>query len=445
MLLNGCVSTLHDEVTALPSGSYETVTASADKIPAETQNANDLQNAEQSKQTGQLSIQSSLSVEEANAIEDQLVADVDTSSLTGNYPVVDTGTTAFYSNNSIINEPGVGESFYGQDAHYETNEASYTDNGDGTVTDNVTGLMWQQDPGEKMTWTQAVEMLEDFELAGYTDWRLPTIKELYSLIDFSGVTEEIPYINTDYFVFNYGDVTGERVIDSQYVTSTIYESDTMNGNTTMFGVNFADGRIKGYPIDKEFYVMLVRGDETYGLNNFVDNGDGTVTDLSTGLMWMTYDSGYFEEDGAMDWDDALSWAENLEYAGYDDWKLPDAKELQSIVDYSRSPNTTDSAAIDPLFYVTEIETINGATGYPYYWTSTTHLDGKVMGENAVYIAFGEALGEMNGIIMDVHGAGAQRSDPKTGDEAEYPMSGKGPQGDVRVVFNYVRAVRVIDE
>ena len=246
---------------------------------------------------------------------------------------MDTGVTAFYSNDAVIREPDEGDPFYGQDATYQENAFSYTDNGDGTVTDNVTGLMWQQDPGEKMTWPEAVEMVETFELAGYTDWRLPTIQELYSLIDFSGQTDVSPYINMDYFVFNYGDVTGERSIDSQYATSTIYESDTMTHNTTMFGVNFADGRIKGYPIDKTFYVMLVRGNDTYGLNNFVDNGDGTITDLSTGLMWMTVDSGFLEEDGAMDWEAALSWAETLDYAGYTDWKLPNAKELQSIVDY----------------------------------------------------------------------------------------------------------------
>ena len=390
-------------------------------------------------------LHSSLTVAEANAIEATLVADVDTSTLSGNYPIVDTGETAFYSNDSVIREPDEGDRFYGQDATYSGNQPSYTDNGDGTVTDNVTGLMWQQDPGEKMTWAEAVEMLDSFELAGYTDWRLPTIKELYSLIDFSGKTNQTPFIDTDYFMFSYGDVTGERSIDSQYATSTIYESDTMGGQTTMFGVNFADGRIKGYPINKEFYVMLVRGNETYGLNNFVDNGDGTITDLSTGLMWMMYDSGYLEENGAMDWEDALDWAETLDYAGYTDWKLPNAKELQSIVDYTRSPDTTNSAAIDPLFQATEIETILGTAGYAYYWTSTTHLDGKDPEAWAVYVSFGEALGEMNGDISDVHGAGSQKSDPKTGSEADTPYANEqAPQGDVISVYNLVRAVRVID-
>ena len=189
----------------------------------------------------------------------------------------------------------------------------------------------------------------------------------------------------------------------------------------------------------------MRGNEAYGLNNFVDNGDGTITDLSTGLMWMTYDSGYLEEDGAMDWDDALAWAETLDYGGYSDWKLPSAKELQSIVDYTRCPDTTQSAAIDPLFQATVIEMLDGSPGYAYYWTSTTHLDGRIPQESAVYISFGEAQGVMHDTLMDVHGAGAQRSDHKTGAEADFPSAIEyAPQGDVAYVYNLVRAVRVIN-
>ena len=69
-----------------------------------------------------------------------------------------------------------------------------------------------------------------------------------------------------------------------------------------------------------------------------------------------------------------------------------------------------------------------------------------MAGNAVYIAFGEALGWMkfrtgnNSTLMDVHGAGAQRSDPKTGNASDYPQ-GHGPQGDVIRITNYVRCVR----
>ena len=83
--------------------------------------------------------------------------------------------------------------------------------------------------------------------------------------------------------------------------------------------------------------------------------------------------------------------------------------------------------------------------YPYFWSSTTHLDGP---HNwGVYVAFGKAWGHMeqppgsgNYNLLNVHGAGAQRSDPKDGDPANWP-NGNGPQGDVVRIFNYVRCVR----
>jgi hypothetical protein len=370
------------------------------------------------------------------------------------YVIVDTGQEQCYDDSREISCPQPGESFYGQDAQYQGNQPSYTDHGDGTITDNVTGLMWQQDPGEKMTHAEATTGADSFDLAGYDDWRLPTIKELYSLILFSGTdpsgpesTNPVPFIDTDYFVFEYGDTsTGERIIDSQFVSSTKYVSTTMGGNDTVFGVNFADGRIKGYPTNpmpnqpegKEFFVLYVRGNLDYGQNLFADNSDGTITDTATGLMWSQADSGE-----GMDWEDALAWVQqkNAEhYLGYSDWRLPNAKELQSIVDYTRSPDTTNSAAIDPLFTVSEIVNEAGDKDYPFYWTGTTHVKSNGMGDSAVYISFGRALGYMNNAWLDVHGAGAQRSDPKAGDTDDYP-SYFGPQGDVRRLFNYVRCVR----
>ncbi|MFC1507351.1 DUF1566 domain-containing protein [Thermoproteota archaeon] len=382
------------------------------------------------------------------------------------YIVIDTGQTAFYDNSNEILPPDLGESFYGQDAQYGGVQPVYQDNGDGTVTDLNTGLMWQQDPGGKMTWEEAVSGADTFTLAGYDDWRLPTIKELYSLILFSGtdpssfesVGDAVPFIDTYYFNFEYGDPsTGERVIDSQYISSTAYVSTTMQGDETAFGVNFADGRIKGYgtgPMsgqtqDKEFFVLYVRGNINYGSNNFGDNGDGTITDLTTGFMWMRDDSGFFNigDNGALNWEQAFDWAENLEYAGYSDWRLPNAKELHSIVDYAHSPATTSSAAIDPIFKCTSIIDEGGETNYPFYWTSTTHLHSQIGGSNAAYISFGEALGYMetppnsgNYQLLDVHGAGAQRSDPKEGNPADYPY-GRGPQGDVIRIYNHVRCVR----
>jgi hypothetical protein len=394
------------------------------------------------------------SYDSMNTLLDRLISG-ETGNL-GDWRVVDTGQTAFYNNSGEITQPALGEDFYGQDAHYVGPQPSYRDNGDGTITDLVTGLMWQKTPDlvNQSTFTEAVTNAYTIDLAGHTDWRLPSLKELYSLIDFRGhiwrtVEESTPYIDTNYFDFVYGDVTaGERIIDAQYWSSTSYVGTTMNNDPTIFGVNFADGRIKGYPFmsprgEPTNFVRYVRGNTDYGKNNFVDNGDGTVTDIATNLMWQQADSGV-----GYNWRQALTYAEALDLAGYDDWRLPNAKELQSIVDYKRAPDALHAVqvgpAIDPVFQITNIGTSQDPD-YPYFWSGTTHLDGP---HNwGVYVTFGEAWGYMeqppgsgNYNLLNVHGAGAQRSDPKDGDPADWP-NGNGPQGDMVRIFNYVRCVR----
>jgi hypothetical protein len=391
------------------------------------------------------------------------------------YKIVDTGQIKYYNNSTEITAPLPGQSFYGQDANYAGNMPSYIDNGDGTITDLVTGLMWQKTTdrngdgtinfSDKLTYYQAVDSAATCNTGGYLDWRLPTIKEQYSLAMFSGAEPNpqatsqgtaVPYINTAYFGFGYGDLSVERIIDAQYATSTIYVSTTMgtSNNRTMFGFNFADGRIKGYPTDsvadfqppysvwqKKYYVQYVRGNTACGMNQLIDNGDGTITDNATGLMWMKSDNGV----GIL-WENALSYAEGFEYAGYTDWRLPDAKELQSIIDYSRSPATTGSAAIDPLFNCTQITNEAGNPDYPSYWSGTTFSSlTPTNGTWAVYVCFGRAMGYISGLggWIDVHGAGAQRSDPKVGNPNDYPY-GHGPQGDAVRIYSHVRLVRNAD-
>jgi hypothetical protein len=371
------------------------------------------------------------------------------------YPVVDTGQERCYDARQEIRYPAPGRPFHGQDAQYAGNAPRYEDHGDGTVTDRVTGLMWQQDPGAKKC-----------RLAGHTDWRFPTIKELYSLILFSGADPDprtagtagqTPFLDTRYFRFSYGDpAKGERIIDSQFMSATRYRSTTMRGDATVFGVNFADGRIKGYPLKdprrggaKTFHVRYVRGNPKYGRNDFHDNGDGTVTDRATGLTWMRVDSGHLKagpgKNGRLNWAQALEWAEGLTFAGQTDWRVPNAKELQSIVDYTRCPDATSSAAIDPVFKVSTIRDEGGKKDYPFYWTSTTHAS-LTRASAAVYIAFGESPGWMRDRrdggyrLLDVHGAGSQRSDPKEGVPDDFPR-GRGPQGDVIRIYNFVRCVR----
>jgi len=84
----------------------------------------------------------------------------------------------------------------------------------------------------------------------------------------------------------------------------------------------------------------------------VVNGDGTVTDTSTGLMWQQ------QTVGPMTWEAAISYCEGLSLGGQDDWRLPNTNELQSVVDYTRENPAIDTAAFsDTMSY--------------YYWSSTT--------------------------------------------------------------------------
>ncbi len=408
-----------------------------------------------------------------------------TTAFAQSYPVVDTGQERCYNASTEITCPAPSAPFYGQDAQHTGNAPSYTLSGDGlTVYDDNTGLTWQHttdtngdgviDATDKLTWAGAQARpaaLNTAQYGGYDDWRLPTIKELYSLIDFRGTDPSgllgndtsglIPFIATTYFDFAYGDTSaGERIIDAQYASSTVYVSHTANdGGSTLFGVNFADGRIKGYGLtlfgaDKTFFVQCVRGNASYGVNAFVDNGDQTVTDGATGLMWTRSDSG-----SAMNWQDALTWVQtknSANYLGYSDWRLPNAKELQSILDYTRSPDTTQSAALDPIFDATSFLNEGGQADWPWYWASTTHAAYNGAAASAVYLAFGRAVGWQKSpptaacyTLFDVHGAGAQRGDPKTSSGlvamgtacSGGTAYGLGPQGDTQRAANYVRLVR----
>ncbi|MBN1820130.1 MAG: DUF1566 domain-containing protein [Prolixibacteraceae bacterium] len=388
------------------------------------------------------------------------------------YPIVDTGQELFFDNSKTINEPSKGEAFFGQDAGFDGNLPSYNISSDGlTIYDNVTGLTWTKSPDlnhdgeinseDKMYYSDFLsyaDVLNEQNFGGFNDWRAPTIKELYSLMDFRGTDPIptgsstnglIPYIDTGYFDFGYGDMdAGERIIDAQFWSVNKYTGTVFNGVEAVFGLNLADGRIKGYPSSgsrpKTNYVYFVRGNTDYGVNDFKDNEDGTITDFATGLMWSQEDS-----KNGMDWEDALAWVEQKnaqEYLGFSDWRLPNAKELQSIVDYSRSPDYTNSPAIDPVFNCTGITNEAGDSDYPFYWTGTTHKRFDGSGYAAVYVAFGRGLGSMDWWnVIDVHGAGCQRSDPKEGNENDYPSWGHGPQGDVQRVFNFVRLVRNADE
>ena len=423
------------------------------------------------------------------------------------YCIVDTSQAKCYSTQAEITPPKPSQPFYGQDAQFAGKQPSLTLSKDEkTVSDNNTGLTWMRSPnltntlpvrGDKMTYPAAqawVRTVNAARYGGFTDWRLPTIKQLYSIFDcrgtdpsnFTGSDTSVltPFIDTKFFRFAWGDVNdGERIIDSQYATNTLFVlSPSGSGFQKLFGVNFADGRIKGYDLrmpdgftQKTFFVQLVRGNTDYGKNDFIDNKDQTITDRATGLMWSKEDN-----KKALNWQDSLAWVEAMNkenYLGHNDWRMPNVKELQSLVDYANAPDFNGLPAIDTKFFTcSSITNEAGQADFPYYWTGTTHAGyngpgargtrgggpppppggpGGVGGQ-ADYVPFGRALGwpaPRDGWI-DIHGAGCQRSDPKIAPPFPYAtvhtvvVKGVtytgysfGPQGDAIRGLNYVRLVR----
>lgn len=385
------------------------------------------------------------------------------------FTLTDTMQVTFYDDEgNEIDEPAEGDDFYGQDAQFTGTQNSFYDNGDGTVTDLNTGLMWQQTPDfDQYGWEEAFDYADELTTGGYTDWRLPTVKELYSLIDFTGeivtdANDSIPYIDTDYFYYEY--VSDPYI--GQFWTSTLYElgplqEDEIEG---AFGVNFGDGHIKSYETGYYYdstetlvapgnFVRCVRGTEgVYGVNNFSTNtddtgaGEDTVTDSATGLMWMASNA-----DTTMNWEDALSYAESSDYAGYDDWRLPNIKELQSLIDYDKSADSGDTwPAIDTDYFTLDCaDTDSSSTTYTdgdtatWIWSSTTHGDQPGYG---CYMCFGRAWSKDDSDATDYydwHGAGAQRSDPKSGDPDDYDLSSENAT-DLVQIENYVLLVRDAD-
>ncbi len=216
------------------------------------------------------------------------------------------------------------------------------------------------------------------------------------------------------------DEAGVSKDDGQYWTASynMVEGDERLGDIA-FGVNHSTGHIKAYPADSTplmgKYVRAVRGD-VYGAEDYTNNGDGTITDNASGLMWLEVDLGV-----AVDWEEALALAESSEFAGYDDWRLPDVKELQSIVDYGGS-----YPAINQDYF--ECTVLEENENY-YFWTSTSAYFSAAAPDydSAWYVAFGYTS----------HGAGAVRFSPK------YEGSDALAEGEDNIL-NSVRLVRDVE-
>ena len=334
-------------------------------------------------------------------------------------PVPETGQTKCYNADVEIACPSPGQPFYGQDANYSINPMSFTKLGTSgdvlpdsatswvMVRDNVTELIWENktvdgtihdknrthiwhdptnpNPGTPGAGTDTKDFLDALNSArfgGYSDWRLPTIKELTSIVNY-GIPSPGPMINTGYF---------PNTVSSFYWSSTTYSAYNTNN---AWGVNFYDGYDYMNNKTDSGHVRAVRGgqsasfdplaigsfdavdngsidDATASADSYTDNGDGTVTDTSTGLTWQQTSAS-----NHMKWEQALAYCEGLNLGGYTDWRLPTKKELESLVDYSRY-----NPAINMTYFPSAVSTQMSGN-----WSSTT-LAGSAISAWGVNFYFG---------------------------------------------------------
>ncbi len=270
--------------------------------------------------------------------------------------VPDTGQELCYDWTAIIDCPREGEDFYGQDGNYSINPPDLTDNGDGTVTDNLTGLTWEQKTGAgealSYTYSDAVTYCDTLTLGEYTDWRVPTRSEFSTLLNYGRVS---PALDITFFPhYSY-----TNPYETYYWTTSEYHDDPslVWKMQLSFGLIEKDSKSSDPPVFSK--VRCVRGPHLPSAV-FRDNGNGTVTDTVTGLMWeqKTDDGGNRDKDTTYTWKDALAYCENLLLGEFSDWRLPTPKEFERIVALDRS-----NPAIDTTYFP--------YTNSSLYWTGTT--------------------------------------------------------------------------
>ncbi len=268
------------------------------------------------------------------------------------------------------------------------------------VTDNLTGLMWSKNgnlPNGTKTWQQALDYANSLTLCGYSDWRLPNINELESLMN-----ADEP--NSDVWLMSQGFINVQGGSFSYYWSSSTMSGSGYNAWRYSLKANNNSSEIYWDPKGSSNYVWPVRGTTTlpaklwqtgqtrcydssgaeivcsgtgqdgdiqagmpWPVPRFTDKGDETVSDNLTGLMWTkdAYAPGpsVCTSGTTKSWQGALDHVTCLNannYLGHSDWRLPNRKELRSLADYSRYGPAL------PMGY----PFTNVTTAYDY-WSSTT--------------------------------------------------------------------------
>ena len=294
----------------------------------------------------------------------------------------DTQQTLCYDESGVLIDPcPAANTAMAQDGSYQTDPNPRFTAGSGatagTVTDNQTGLVWEQGSSATTetpayTWADAPSYcagLNSASLGGYSNWRLPRKTELSWIVRNEGIQ---PFINSLF----------SGTASLYYWTSTPDASDPSRAWWVGFGnTGFVTRSDKTAP----YYVRCCVHPNLGQAQNtiFVDNGDQTISDRKTGLMWQKCSYGQSGDDCSggsatqTTWTEALSYCETEigtsgTFAGHSDWRLPNRNELDSL---------TTAPAIDIAKF--------SNTVVAYYWTSTWGDDGDRWSARIVVLYTGQ--------------------------------------------------------
>lgn len=211
----------------------------------------------------------------------------------------------------------------GQDGDYAIHTPAYSVAG-GVVTDAITGLEWRKAVIESTPWAQA-----SAACAAINDgppWRLPTRLELASLLDLGSG----------------GALLQPAELDKPVNSNQFWTASEVAGNPSLaWTVSFLVGSVGTISKMTNHSIRCVRGKAPVSkleANSICD----VVSDVGLGLMWVRSTGG-----AQFAWADALSHCEGLKHAGFDDWRLPSAKELVTIVRDTATQPAIDQAVFGP--------------------------------------------------------------------------------------------------
>jgi len=235
---------------------------------------------------------------------------------------------------------------FGEDHDYVIFSPLFSVWNSAVVVDSITGLMWQRGDGGEMTIENARIYADTFTLMGFSDWRLPNILESYTILNHQQVNPSL-----DVSVFNNTGAEYWWTVDRQFNDSTKIWCTNAGGGAG----NHRKTETISAGGTKRFHPRLVRDVALPSVlpQRFQALGNGLISDAWSGFVWQ---SQYTSD--SLSWENALTYADTCSMGGFTDWRLPNIKEMQSLVDVSRN-----NPAMAVGFFTNQ--------GAQKYWTSTS--------------------------------------------------------------------------